>query len=136
MLNETWHGRNACSWIFSLQLDLEYGPLSPEDKSWTALKSRGALVKAAPHIEDQVYKINAAFNQYHKHGKLVTGKKIHKRTCDFIMRQDECKTVNKALVELLIKGSSSKYLTTEYESKLILNLRLVFTVGSIKMQHF
>ena len=82
---------------------MEYGPLSPEDKSWTALKSRGALVKAAPHIEDQVYKINAAFNQYHKHGKLVTGKKIHKRTCDFIMRQDECKTVNKALVELLIK---------------------------------
>ena len=59
-----------------------------------------------------------------------------KFTKDFIMRQDECKTVNKALVELLIKGISSKYLITEYESKLILNLRLVFTVGSIKMQHF
>ena len=65
------------------------------EESWTALISRGALVQAAPHIEDQVYKINAAFNQYHKIGKLVTGKKFHKRTCDFIMRQSECKSVNK-----------------------------------------
>ena len=90
---------------------MEYGPLSPEDKSWTALKSRGALVKAAPHIEDQVYKINAAFNQYHENGKLVTGKKFHKRTCDFIMRQSEwsANLLIRSLAELLIKGISSKY---------------------------
>ena len=100
-------------YIFSyIQLDLEYRPLSPGDKSWTALKSRGGLVKAAPYIEDQVYRINDAFNKYHKNGALVTGKKIHKRTCDFIMRQKECTTVNKDIVELLIKGMASKYLNT------------------------
>ena len=74
------------------------------------MKNRGGLGKAAPYIEDQVYKINDAFNQYHKKGVLVTGKNIHKRTFEFIMRQAECVAVNKDIVELLIKGMSSKYL--------------------------
>ena len=85
-------------------LGLEYGPLLATDRSWSGLKNRGALVKAARYVEENVYKINLAFNKFHKNGILVSGVQIHKRTIDFILRQDDCKMIERPLVNYFVQG--------------------------------
>ena len=80
-------------------LGLEYGPLLAIDRSWSALKNRGAR-----YVEENVYKINLAFNKFHKNGILVSGVQIHKRTIDFILRQDDCKMIERPLVNYFVQG--------------------------------
>ena len=70
-------------------LGLEYGPLFATDQSWSGLKNWGALVKAAQYVEENIYRINMAFNKFHKNEILVSGVQIHKRTIDFILKQDD-----------------------------------------------
>ena len=38
-------------------------------------------------------------------GKLVSGVRIPQRTCDFILRKEECKMIQRVLVELFVKGN-------------------------------
>jgi len=87
----------------SRKLGLECRFITPDDPSWTGLRNLGRLVRGTPEVEANIRKINTAFNTYHKNGKLVSGVRIPQRTCDYILRQEECKLIQRALVELFVK---------------------------------
>ena len=84
----------------SFQLKLPTRP--PREGSFTYLQSRmGGLVRASDETEDQVMRVNEAFNG---HGfKLKMGANMLERTVRFIMRQKSCQDIDIKIVRLFSK---------------------------------
>ena len=88
---------------FSFQLKL---PTRPQrEGSFTYLQSRmGGLVRASDETEDQVRRVNEAFNILHGQGfKLKIGANMLERTVKFIMRQKSCQDIDIKIVRLFSK---------------------------------
>ena len=55
----------------------------------------GGLVRASDETEDQVRRVNEAFNRLHGHGfKLKMGADMLERTVRFILRQKICQDID------------------------------------------
>ena len=87
----------------SFQLKLPTRP--PREGSFTYLQSRmGGLVRASDEAEDQVRRVNEAFNRLHGHGfKLKMGANMLERTVKFIMRQKSFQDLDIKIVRLFSK---------------------------------
>ena len=87
----------------SFQLKLPTRP--PREGSFTYLQSRmGGLVRASDETEDQVRRVNEAFNRLHGHGfKLKMGADMLERTVRFILRQKSCQDIDIKIVRLFSK---------------------------------
>ena len=64
----------------------------------------GGLVRASDETEDQVRRVNKAFNRLHGHGfKLKMGANMLERTVRLIMRQKSCQDIDIKIVRLFSK---------------------------------
>ena len=64
----------------------------------------GGLVRASDETEDQVMRVNGAFNRLHGHGfKLKMGANMLERTVRFILRQKSCQDIDIKIVRLFSK---------------------------------
>lgn len=88
---------------FSFQLSLP--TRMPEEGSFTYLQSRiGGLVRASDEVEDQIQRVNEAFNLLHGKGnKLKMGENMIERTVKFILRRNSCKDIDIKIVRLFVK---------------------------------
>ena len=59
--------------ISFFQFGLECEPVDADDETWTGMVNRGGLVNASDAVKENVRKINAAFNLYHR-DTLMTGR--------------------------------------------------------------
>lgn len=64
----------------------------------------GGLVRASDETEDQVRRVNEAFNRLHGHGcKLKMGANMLERTVIFIKKQNSCEDIDIKIVRLFTK---------------------------------
>ena len=61
------------------------------------------LVRASDEVEEWVRLMDVKFNVLHKSMTLRTGSNMLKRTVNFILRREECKTIPVRVITLFIK---------------------------------